>query len=204
MFYRWVRDLHLYFGLFVSPFLLLFACSVFFLNHAKAAVDRPTHIQTISPIVVPGGLDVAQGPAAIALARQILAGQRIDGEIGFTRFIKNTRHFMFPVSKPGLERTVEIDVDARSAVITTRETGLFEAIAYLHKMPGPHNANIRGNWIWTRIWKPFADATIYLTLFISITGIYLWYAIRAERRVGIALLAAGAVTFFGLIYAVIR
>jgi hypothetical protein len=71
-------------------------------------------------------------------------------------------------------------------------------------MPGPHNANIRGNWIWTQVWRQFADATIYLTLFISVSGLYLWYVLKAERRIGFALLAAGGLTFFGLIYAVIR
>jgi hypothetical protein len=32
-FYRVTRDLHLYFGLFISPFILVFAVSVFFLVH---------------------------------------------------------------------------------------------------------------------------------------------------------------------------
>ena len=33
-FYLITRDLHLYFGLFVSPFVLVFAFSVFFLVHS--------------------------------------------------------------------------------------------------------------------------------------------------------------------------
>ena len=33
---------------------------------------------------------------------------------------------------------------------------------------------------------------MYLLLFISATGLYLWFAIRSERRVGFALLGAGA------------
>ena len=33
-FYRLIRDLHLYFGLLISPFVLLFAISVFFLVHS--------------------------------------------------------------------------------------------------------------------------------------------------------------------------
>ena len=66
------------------------------------------------------------------------------------------------------------------------------------------NVAIRGNWIGTRVWGWFADTTIYLLLFISISGIYMWWAIKAERRIGAALLAAGTLTFAGLIYAVIR
>jgi hypothetical protein len=88
--------------------------------------------------------------------------------------------------------------------VKRRTTSLWESLAYLHKMPGPHNVAIRGNWIGTNVWRWLADATIYVLLFISISGIYLWWSIRAERRIGLTLLTAGAATFFGLIYAVIR
>jgi hypothetical protein len=202
--YRWIRDLHLYFGLFISPFILLFSISVIFLNHAKVNPGAATSIETIRPIHVPQGIDTAQGPAAIVLAKDILSQTKIEGEIGFTRFVRSTNHFVFPVSKPGMEATVDVDTTERVATISRRTTGTLEALAYLHKMPGPHNANIRGNWIWTKVWRPFADATVYLTLFLSISGVYLWYVLKAERKIGVVLLAAGAVSFFGLIYAVIR
>ena len=53
-----------------------------------------------------------------------------------------------------------------------------------------------------RAWRWFADATVYLILFISVSGIYLWYMLRAERKVGLILLFGGAMTFFGIAYAV--
>jgi SAM-dependent methyltransferase len=81
---------------------------------------------------------------------------------------------------------------------------MLSGIELLHKMPGPHNVAIRGNWFATRVWRWFADATIYLTLFISMSGIYLWYVLKAERKIGLTLLTAGALSFFGLIYAVIH
>ena len=99
---------------------------------------------------------------------------------------------------------VDVDLDAQSATVKRRRMSLWESLAYLHKMPGPHNVAIRGNWIGTQVWRWLADATIYLLLFISISGVYLWWAIRAERRVGAVLLTAGAVTFAGLVYAVLR
>jgi hypothetical protein len=128
----------------------------------------------------------------------------LTGEIGFLRFLRKERHLVFPVSKPGLEATVDVDLGSRSAVVSTRKTGWWQTLAYLHKSPGPHNVNIRGNWFWTRAWGWLADATIYLTLFISISGVYLWYAIKAERTVGLWLLGAGALCFSGIIYAVVH
>jgi hypothetical protein len=50
-------------------------------------------------------------------------------------------------------------------------------------------------------WRWLADTTACLILFISVSGIYLWYVLRAERRVGFVLLFAGALSFFGLAYA---
>ncbi len=37
----------------------------------------------------------------------------------------------------------------------------------------------------TRLWSWLADATVYLILFLSATGIYLWSVIRAERKAGL-------------------
>lgn len=204
MLYRWIRDLHLYTGLFVSPFILAFSLSVLFLNHAKIDPNGWTDLRPPQAVRLPAGLDTAQGPAAIPLAKDILSQVGQTGEIGFTRFVRKTRHFTFPVSRPGLQIDVDVDVDAGTAIVSRRRTGILEALAYLHKLPGPHNVNIRGNSIWTRAWWFFADATVYLTLFISVSGLYLWYALKAERRIGLALLGAGAICFFGMVYAVLR
>ena len=203
MFYRWTRDLHLYFGLFISPFVLVFAVSVFFLNHGKLALGDPPPAVTFGDLRVPDGFDRLQGREAIDRAKEILAQLPVVGEIGFLRYVRQDRHLIFPVSRPGLEATVDVDLDARSASVTQRRTGVWEAVAFLHKMPGPHNAAIRGNWLWLLVWKGFADATVYLTMFASISGIYLWFVLKAERRIGLALIAGGAITFFGLIYAVV-
>lgn len=204
MFYRWTRDLHLYSGLFISPFLLLFAASVFFLNHAKVAPDKWSSVETFQNVQIPDAIDRSQGKEAIARAQAILQQVGVTGEIGFTRFVRQTRHFVFPVSKPGLEANVDVDLDGRTATVSQRPTSVWEAFAYLHKMPGPHNVAIRGNWAGTRAWRWLADATIYLILFVSMSGIYLWWTLRAERRIGMVLLSAGIMTFFGLIYVVIR
>jgi hypothetical protein len=196
--------LHLYLGLFISPFILVFSLSVFFLNHRTLSVDTSTEVSPPRPVRVPAGMATAQGPASIVLAQQILSQVGLTGEIGFTRYVPSTRHFFFPVSKAGVEATVDVDVEAATAVVSRRRTSLLEAFAYLHKMPGPHNATIRGNWIGTRLWRPAADATIYLTLFVSITGVYLWYALKAERAVGATLLACGIVSLLGMVYALVR
>jgi hypothetical protein len=46
-----------------------------------------------------------------------------------------------------------------------------------------------------------ADTVVCLLLFLSVSGVYLWAVIKAERRIGLVLLAAGAVSFFGIVWA---
>ena len=194
------RDLHLYLGLFVSPFVIVFAVSVFFLNHAKIDSSATTSSTTVRNVIIPAGLEGARGRDAADRAREILARVGVDGEIGFLRYVRSERRLIIPVSKPGLETTVDVDFANRSVVVSRRPIGILESVAYLHKSPGPHNADIRGNWIWTRAWLWLADGTVYLLLFISATGLYLWLAIKAERRIGMILIGAGVVSFGTFLY----
>jgi len=199
-FYRWTRDLHLYLGLLVSPFVIAFAVSVLFLNHAKVDTSAATSVTTVRDVRIPAALETARGREAADRAREIVDQVGITGEIGFVRYIRKQQRFVIPVSTPGLETIIDVDVPSRTAVVSRREMGLLESVGYLHKRRGPHNADLRGNWFWTRVWRWLADGTVYLLLFISATGLYLWFAIKSERRIGFALLGVGAVSFFGLLY----
>jgi hypothetical protein len=202
--YRWLRDLHLYFGLFLSPFILLFAASVFYLNHGKLSPGAEPPADTYRDLTIPDGFDRLKGREAVDRAKTILPQVDVAGEIGFLRYVPKDRRLIFPVSKAGSEATVDVDLDARSATVKRRPMNLWESISYLHKIPGPHNVAIRGNWIGTQAWRVLADATIYLLLFISLSGVYLWWAISAERRIGLTLLTAGAVTFLGLVFSILH
>ena len=190
--------------MFISPFVLLFAASVFYLNHGKLNAGQQPAPETFRGLDIPDGLDRLKGPEAVARAREILPQVNVSGEIGFLRYVPKDRHLIFPVSRAGSEATVHVNLDARTATVTHRPMNLWESLSYLHKMPGPHNVAIRGNWVGTQVWRWFADATIYLLLFISLSGVYLWWAIKGERRTGLTLLAAGALTFFGLIFAILH
>lgn len=202
--YRWTRNLHLYFGLFVSPFVLLFAASVFFLNHAHSPAPQGTpEAPTVHAIQVPRGIEKAEGTERLQLVSDVLSQIGVVGEIQFVRSIPDEGRIVVPVMKPGVETTVDLNLVEGKAEITERHTGLWGALSYLHRSPGPHNASIRGNWFWTRVWRWLADGTVYLTLFLSLGGIYLWIALQAERRVGLALITVGALSFGGIVYAVV-
>jgi hypothetical protein len=202
-FYRVIRDLHLYLGLFISPFILVFAASVFFIVHAWLPGIAPETYRTrvISSLSLPANLTNLSGRPLIAALKPILALLNVPGEVGFVRHMIKEEQFIIPVTIPGRETTVTLDMARRDATVVTHETGLAGALVVLHKSPGQHGPEIRMNWSYMKAWRWMADATVYLLLFISVSGVYLWYVLRSERTVGFILLFAGALSFFGMAYA---
>jgi len=201
-FYRFTRDLHLYFGLFISPFVLVFSVSVFFFVHSwtPKLVAETAATRVVSSLNLPTDLPKLSGRPLVDALKPILESMNVPGEIGFIQ--RRVETLIIPVSIPGRATSVSIDLARREATIVTRETGLADALMTLHKSPGGHGQTIRMNWFAMKAWGWFADATAYLTLFISVSGIYLWYMLRAERRIGFLLLVAGTLTFLGIAYAV--
>jgi hypothetical protein len=201
--YRLVRDLHLYLGLFISPFVLVFAISVFFFVHSWRPRIAPETSATrvVSDLPLPGDLQTLSGRPLIDALKATLEKADVRGEVGFVRHMVKEEKLVIPVTIPGRETTVSISIPSREATIVTRETGLADALVTLHKSPGQHGPDIRMNWFYMKAWRWMADATVYLILFISVSGIYLWYVLRAARSVGFILLFAGALSFFGMAYA---
>ena len=204
-FYAFTRDLHLYFGLFISPLVLVFAVSVFFLVHARLPGAVPPPASRIAgDLPVPAGVELLSGREQVNALRGVLDRLGVQGEVNSIRRIANEHRLVISVIIPGREVTVDLHLETRSAIVASRGESMWSAMVYLHKMPGQHLANLRGNWVYMRLWRWLADATVYLVLFLSISGIYLWAVLRAERRIGLALLAAGAFSFLGLVYAIAR
>ena len=205
-FYRIIRDLHLYLGLFISPFVLVFAISVFFLVHCWlprfGSVTSTTRV--VSALPLPEGLRTLSGRPLIEALKPVLEKAGVRGEVGFVRHVVKEEMLIIPVIIPGRETTVSLSLSHGEATIETRETGLADALVTLHKSPGQHGPDIRMNWFYMKAWRGMADATVYLVLFVSFSGIYLWYVLRAERAAGLILLCAGVLSFFGMAYALIH
>jgi len=205
-FYKVVHDLHLYLGLFISPFVLVFSVSVFFLVHAWSPrmSGENSVTRTVPDFPLPADFQNLSGRKLVDALKPSLEKANIRGEIDFVRHQVNEHKLVVPVMIPGRETTVTINTTNREATIVSRDTGLAQALISLHKFPGQHLEAIRMNWSWMRGWRWLADATVYLLLFISVSGIYLWYVLRAERTIGYVLLSAGAIVFFGMIYGLCR
>jgi hypothetical protein len=203
--YLVTRDLHLYFGLFLSPFILAFSVSVFYLVHGLAqrpAPDASDDSRTVTNLSVPADIGRLQGRARVDALRPLLEQLGVHGEVDFVRHVASEHRLIVPVRLPDRDTIVSLDYEQRTATVTSRRQSVSDALVYLHKMPGPHNVDVRGNSWLMRAWRVVADATAYLLLFITVSGLYLWVALKAERRVGLLLILAGAGTFWGLVYVI--
>jgi hypothetical protein len=195
--YRVLRDLHLYAGLFLSPFILVFAVSACALAiEGLSAANAPETSKR-------GILKLPQIGDSIELAKTVRRELNLSGEIGFVQNKVEEGRISFPLDRPGEKTEVKLDLRSGAYEWIRRETGLVDALIYLHKKPGPHNVALRGNWVPMRRWEWLADATVYFLLFVSATGIYLWTVLRRERTIGLVLLGVGAVTFAVSIVAVV-
>jgi hypothetical protein len=202
--YPVIRDLHLYLGLFISPFVVVFSLSAIFIAHAFIPKFGPDSSKTrvVSDLSIPSTLTNLIGRPQVDALRPILESIAVPGEIGFVQYSSAGQQWIIPVTVPGRETTVTLSLPKKEATIVVRDGSLASTLITLHKSPGQHGATIRMNWFFMKVWRWLADATVYLVLFISISGIYLWYVLRAERRIGFILLFAGAVSFFGIAYAI--
>jgi hypothetical protein len=204
-FYLITRDLHLYLGLFVSPFVLVFAASVFYLVHGGAgrpAPDPQDPPRTIANVDLPPNLAGLEGRPRVEALRTVFLRIDVQGEIDFVRHVPAEHRLIVPVRLPDRDSVVTLDYQARVATVRSRHHSMAAAFVYLHKMPGPHNADTRGNSPLIRGWRVLSDGTAYVLLFITLSGVYLWVALKAERRVGLWIAIAGAASFWGLVYVV--
>ena len=159
-FYRWNRQLHLYFGVFICPFLLIFAVSTIMLNHqirftAEAEVT-PVPVAIPEEIVarvndpaVLAGMDKAEKAAARrALADHLLGEFDLGGEVAALGFVKKGKTVLRS-TRPGQTTRVIVDLVQQEAEIVVQRHNLFETMRYLHLNPGPHRHSV---WIGTKIW----------------------------------------------------
>src|SRR5713101_7915896 len=110
-FYRLIRDLHLYLGLFVSPFVLVFAVSVFFLAHSwlpRIAAETST-TRVVSGLPLPGDLQMLSGRPLIDALKPTLEKADVSGEVGFVRHMVKEEKLIIPVTIPGRETTVSVN-----------------------------------------------------------------------------------------------
>jgi hypothetical protein len=197
----WIRDAHLYAGLLVGPFVIIYALSAILFNHAWLPWGGPTHSEPLTRTAQ--FTPLPDEDEALRLGQALVRQLEVVGEIGFVRRHPNPPRIQILVEKPGRRIRVDASLTTNVAIIEEKATGVWDALLYLHARPGMHLTAIRGNWFPMKIWGWVADATAYLVLFLTVSGVYLWTVLKAERKAGLLWLGTGAVSFLLLVWIVV-
>lgn len=198
--YFTIRSLHLYAGLLVSPFILIFGISILVFNHGGLA-GKLFPVKILPELKTK--LDkIPADSTELGTAKKIISQLGINGEIDF--ITRNGNSISIPVKKPGLTTIVELNTGTGDVIVRRHLEGSLRGLAYLHLMPGQHNVKMRGNSVFMKIWRKTADSVVYLILFLSASGILLWYFLEPERRTGLYFIMLGIFVFLGLIILIFR
>jgi hypothetical protein len=201
-YYQLIKDLHLHIGLLISPLILIFSLSALILNHNFIDWEEDWQEWMFSVDVIVDETVKFNIPADdsndLDYARDILNQMNISGEIA--NIFKDSAQIYIPVTKPGHRISIKADLKSGIAYIHSMQTNLSKEIIWLHKKPGPHNASISGNWLYTRIWQSLVDIFVVCLFFTTVTGVVIWYYLRNERNIGLIALLIGFISMASLIF----
>ena len=197
------RKSHYYLGLYFLFFLWLFTFTGLLLNHGSWSFAEFWPSRKVStttrPIQLPNaGTNLEQ---ALNLMQQL----GIYGEIEWTATRPSLTVFEFRVNRPGHNFTVSMLRDQSRASVQHTEVNGWGVMGALHSFTGARSGDARNerDWILTKVWAFTMDAVAAGMVFMVLTGLNLWWGLRAKRTLGAIALTLGIIVC-GLLVAGVR
>jgi hypothetical protein len=172
--YRTVRNLHLIFGLLSLPYLLMYGISSVQMAHTKWFVNRPAVEQTSAAL--PAGISDSR-----VVVRELLLRGAVGGEI--TRASQKGDKLEMRVTRPGTVAFVTYSLPDGTTQIRTERANWIFLLNRLH-----HVAGVDHEYSATNVWGAALGIVAFLMLALGATGVYLWFQLHKERRIGTAIL----------------
>jgi len=186
-----IRRIHLYMGLFLLPWVVMFGVSSYPINHTGEATSAAW-----MPIVdAPFTADIpSQGENLRPLGEQMMAAARVSG--GF--YVNRPNPKQVNVNHPNFLHPVRIiyQVQEHHLVAERRAFNFRQSLTSMHTRGG---YNLGG--LWDGVWAVFVDiVSVALVLWI-LSGLIMWWKLPGTglRRWGWLALVSGAICFAGLI-----
>ena len=194
----WNRRIHIYIGLFLFFFILLFSVSGLLLNHSQwkfaSFWKERKETKTVTRVTIPSNRDSA------SLIQHLMKQLNMAGEISNVQLTPESIYFR--VAKPGLIR--EINVDFKSCISVRKEIAFnwWGKIRNLHTFNGSdkEHPEFRPNWFVTNIWRLVMDSIAIGLIFLCISSWIMWYKVRKSYPAGLIVLVSGIAGAIFLIY----
>lgn len=200
-FVRWVRRTHGWFGLWGALLGLIFGTSGVWLNHrAVLKLQLPAQKTLNAQLALPDPRP--ETPAA--MAQWLREALKIDGPLHNLRIEKartvpwaergSGQHSLMQPERwnfafGGPNRTIQVEYWAGNGSVSVRtvENGFFATLTNVHKgvgMPVP--------------WILLVDTLAGSLVFLSLSGLILWWETNRRRRLGIAIFGVSLIVTLGL------
>ncbi len=184
MIYKFLRHVHLIFGLLLFWVIMMYAGSAAQMAHRIRIVP----VVTESDVTAPPGLD------ARPLAAELMDKQGLSGEMGPASPLPGG--YRFPLTRAGGVTQITYDRATGKVHLRASDTGVWGVLNRLHHFHGLHNqTGTRNAWGWTVF---FASVGMFG---LGLTGLYMWFKLTKERTIGLFLLGANVVVSAGLLIA---
>jgi hypothetical protein len=177
--YRYLRNTHLFLGLFCCLYLLMYGVSAVQMAHNTWFTSRPAVTET----------HVALPPHATdarPIARQLMDRYGLRGEAGSARAfrLEGAAHLSFNIVRPGTVYQIDYAPATGDTRIRDNHAGFIGMLNRIHHAGG----------LWHDYWLLNAWGAMVATVSAALivlggTGIYLWFKLHQERVVGAILLA---------------
>ena len=186
--YRTLRYIHLLSGLFAVSMLLMYGVSAVQMAH-------PTWI-ALRPVVRERTAALAPGMAGARLVMRELFAQGVRGELLSASDI--AAGYTLVVGLPGTEHQISYDRTSGKTQIRTSIRSFAGVLNRLHHAAGFWHES-RG----MKMWAGMVAATSAALLLMGLTGLWMWFARKQDRLIGVLLLT-GNLAFAIVMLALLR
>lgn len=204
-FVRWVRKTHGWFGLWGALLGLMMGTSGVWLNHrAQLKLELPAQKTMNAQLALPDPapatpeemaawlqtalkMDRPANTTRVERGRPVPWAEKTAAEKGGEKPLMQPARWMFVFGGPNHLVQVEYWAGNKSASVRTTDNGFFATLTNLHKgvgMPIP--------------WILLIDTLAGSLIFLSLSGVILWWETNRRRKLGIGIFAISVVATAGL------
>jgi len=197
MFSKVIRRVHLYLGLFLAPWLLMYALSTLAMNHREHLAERsgrgPAPWLEERASTYDGSFAPDATPRAIA--RQLLVSLDLDGAHSVNRRPDGT----LVITRQSLltPRRLTYTPSTRHLLVEKMESRPNALLERFHRRRGYDTG-----YALDTAWAVSVDLVIAALVFWCLSGLWLWWEIKPARLVGALGLLGGCAVFAGYLFTI--
>lgn len=186
-----IRQIHMYLGLFLAPWMLIYALSTMAMNHREYFKERygGTMVkwkvekeQTLTPQFKPDA-------TAQEMAASILQGVNDYGNFN-ANLTRDRQKLTINRTDPVTPRRFTYTPADGKLVIEKQEFRAEPYLEGLHRRRG-----YQSSFLLDKLWGGAVDLTIVSMVFWVLSGVWIWWSIKPTRRLGLVWAGVGCALF---------